>query len=229
MKKDTATVTEALKEAMKLEFINESKGSKGKIASLAEVEYEDLSKITDDLDDLAIKMINNRRAKFGRQPLKRGNWFSPGNRKPGKSSSCNSQAVIKCRHCKKEGHIQMECRTRIKKNAPSLDKNGKPFANQPKVASLEDKPEDKLDKSLFRHLNGFVRSVKWAKKSDCLKLRLRSRNTPTGSPHNSCNLINETSIVYKELINSIIQKLNSSMKKIYKRILVLVDINQCTF
>jgi hypothetical protein len=42
-----------------------------------------------------------------------------------------------------------------------LDKNGKPFANQPKVATTaKDEPNDELDDSFIRHLNGFIRSVK---------------------------------------------------------------------
>ena len=53
---------------------------------------------------------------------------------------------------------------------------------------------------------------------------MRSGSTPTGSPHNSCHSINEMSIVYKELINSTIQKLSASMKKV-KRPHVLVNIN----
>jgi hypothetical protein len=56
--------------------------------------------------------------------------------------------------------MQKECRIRIKKNTPCVDKDGKPFANQPKVASVEDDEYDKLDYLLVRHLNGFVRTVR---------------------------------------------------------------------
>jgi hypothetical protein len=107
MQKDPATLNEAIREAMKLEDINESNGSGGKVASPSELEDKDLAKIVDNLDDLTIKLINSRRAKFGIQPFKRGNQFQP--RKPGKGS--NGQSVIKCRHCNKEGHMQLECRT----------------------------------------------------------------------------------------------------------------------
>jgi hypothetical protein len=41
-----------------------------------------------------------------------------------------------------------------------VNKNGKPFANQSKVAIVEDDPEEELDESLIRNLNGFIRSVK---------------------------------------------------------------------
>jgi hypothetical protein len=62
MQKDPATLNEAIAEAMKLEDINESNSAKGKIACLV-----------DDLDDLTIRLINSRRAKFVKQPFKRGN------------------------------------------------------------------------------------------------------------------------------------------------------------
>ena len=55
--------------------------------------------------------------------------------------------------------MQTECRTRIRKNAPLVDRYGKPMSNPGKVANVEDK-EAELDDDLVRHLNGFVRSVK---------------------------------------------------------------------
>jgi hypothetical protein len=103
-------------------------------------------------------MINSRRAKFGRQAFKQGNHFQSG--KPGKGSNIKEgQFVPKCPHCNKKGHMQLECRTKIKKNAPYMDKDSKSFANQPKVASIEDDEDDQLDESLVRHLNGFIRTV----------------------------------------------------------------------
>jgi hypothetical protein len=73
-----AMLTKAIQEAMSLKLINESNGAQGKISSLAKLEDEDLAKIAEDLDNLTIKMINNRRAKFGRQPFKQGNRFQSG-------------------------------------------------------------------------------------------------------------------------------------------------------
>jgi hypothetical protein len=68
-----AMLTKAIQEAMSLKLINKSNGAKGKIASLTKLEDEDLAEIAEDLDSLLIKMINNRRAEFGRQPFKQGN------------------------------------------------------------------------------------------------------------------------------------------------------------
>ena len=53
---------------------------------------------------------------------------------------------------------------------------------------------------------------------------MRSGSTPTGSPHNSCQSISNMSIVYRELINSTINKLSSSVKR-SKKPTVLVTIN----
>jgi hypothetical protein len=135
MQKNPGTLTEAIRDAMMLELINETYGTKNKIASLAEWDDSDLEAISEDLDDLTIKMINQRRAQYRKKPFKRGNGFSNGNGKSGKRNRGNGKSVIKCRrHCNKEGHMQLECRTRIKKNAPCVNRNGKPLPNQSKVA-----------------------------------------------------------------------------------------------
>ena len=52
--------------------------------------------------------------------------------------------------------MKQECYTRISKNPPCVNRNGKPLANQGKVATVD----AELDASLVRHLNSFVRSVK---------------------------------------------------------------------
>jgi len=90
---------------------------------------------------------------------------------------------------------------------------------------MEDKPEDELDKSLVRHLNCFIRSVKDQK---TCRLRLRFGSTPTRLQIPVVTRWTEMSIVYKELINSTIQKLSSSNKR-SKRPLVLVNINGHAF
>ena len=36
---------------------------------------------------------------------------------------------IKCRYCKKMGHMQKECKSRLRDNAPEVDANGKPYAS----------------------------------------------------------------------------------------------------
>ena len=89
MQKNPGTLAEAIRDAMMLESINENK-----IASLAEWDDSDLEAISEDLDDVTIKMINQQRAQYRRQPFKRGNRFSNGNGKSGKRNSGNGQSVI---------------------------------------------------------------------------------------------------------------------------------------
>jgi hypothetical protein len=116
---------------MKLEVINESNGTKGKIASLIEMEVEDLVTIADDLDDLTIKMINSRRVTSGRQPFKRVNQFSKGKGKSGKPSSSKGQTMIKCRYCDKEGICN---RNAIPESSPSPTKvKWPPWKTNPKM------------------------------------------------------------------------------------------------
>ena len=45
---------------------------------------------------------------------------------------------IKCRYCKKMGHMQKECKSRLRDNAPEVDANTKPytsFSNKPAGSS----------------------------------------------------------------------------------------------
>jgi hypothetical protein len=66
----------------------------------------------------------------------------------GNSSSASTTVV--CRYCKKTGHWQKYCRTRLKDKAPCIDENGKPYPNQPKVDGIESNSIDSLD---FNRIN----------------------------------------------------------------------------
>ncbi len=67
MQKRPATLSEAIQEAMSLELVKKTNGAaKNKIASLTDMDGEDLVEIKD-LDDVTIKVINFKRAKSGRQ------------------------------------------------------------------------------------------------------------------------------------------------------------------
>ncbi len=59
MPKELGTLTKAIRHAMKLELINETNSTKNKIANLTELDDEDLEVISEDLDNLMIKMINH--------------------------------------------------------------------------------------------------------------------------------------------------------------------------
>jgi hypothetical protein len=70
-------------------------------------------------------MINAIRKKNNQTPFKRN----------GNQATASSKVV--CRFCKKIGHWQKYCRTRIRDNKPCIDENGKPYENQPKVTGIE--------------------------------------------------------------------------------------------
>jgi hypothetical protein len=158
-----ANLSEAIKEAMSLELIEKTNGAaKNRIANLAELDDEDLAEI-EDLDDVTIKAINMKRSKFGRQPFRRPRQFAGSQGRGGKGKSSGDKSGLKCRFCNKEGHMQQECYSRINKNAPCIDRYGKPLtgaaSGQTKLASVEDDEDAVLDPNLIRRMNGFVRSV----------------------------------------------------------------------
>lgn len=56
-----------------------------------------------------------------------------------------SSTPVVCRYCKKTGHWQKQCRTRLRDKAPCVDENGKPYTNQPKVDGIEGNGNPELD------------------------------------------------------------------------------------
>jgi hypothetical protein len=163
MQKRPANLSEAIKEAMSLELVEKTNGAaKNKIASLADLDDEDLVEI-EDLDDVTIKAINLKHAKSGRQPFRRPSQFAGSQGRGGKGKSSGDKSTSKCRFCQKEGHMQQECYSRINKNAPCVDRYGKPMTvsalGQVKLASVDDNEDATLDPNLIRPMNGFVRSV----------------------------------------------------------------------
>jgi hypothetical protein len=55
--------------------------------------------------------------------------------------------------------MQQEYFSRINKNAPCVDRNGRPLPGTGKLSTVEDKQGAELDPGLIRHMNGFVRSA----------------------------------------------------------------------
>ncbi len=65
MQKHPATLSDAIQEAISLELVKKTNGTKSKIASLANMDEEELVEF-EDLDDVTIKAINTKRGKSGR-------------------------------------------------------------------------------------------------------------------------------------------------------------------
>jgi hypothetical protein len=77
----------------------------------------------------------------------------------GKGKSSGDKSAVKCCFYKKKGHMQQECYSRINKNAPCVDRNGRPLSGTGKLATVEDDLVAELDPNLIRRMNGFIRSV----------------------------------------------------------------------
>ena len=81
------------------------------------------------LDNEELEVVNAIRFQRGRPPYRKGESFN----KPAAGSGQKKQH-IKCRYCKKLGHMQNECKYRLRHNAPEVDGTGKPytsFSNKP--------------------------------------------------------------------------------------------------
>ena len=79
----------------------------------------------EDLTEEELEAINLIRQRNGKPPLR------------GKPKGGRTKTSIKCRYCKKLGHMQKECRSRIRDGAPLVDGSGKAF----KVQALEEEAD----------------------------------------------------------------------------------------
>ena len=141
-----------------MELVEKTNGTKSKIASLPDMDDKDLVEI-EDVDDVTIKGINMKRAKSGRQPFWQPSQFAVSKGKGCKSKSSGDRSATKCCFCQKEGHMQQECYSRINKNAPCVDRYGKPIAGSARLALVDDDEDAALDPNLIQRMNGFIRSV----------------------------------------------------------------------
>ena len=84
-----------------------------------------------------IKTLRNKQRKPGG---KKASSNKPS--KPNSAAATNNSDYNKCRYCKIEGHLQKNCYSRIKANAPMVDKQGRPF--QSNVAQIGGQPQQSL-------------------------------------------------------------------------------------
>jgi hypothetical protein len=97
-----------------------------------------------ELNKEELEMINAIRKRKNQTPFKRN----------GNGNSASTTVV--CRYCKKTGHWQKQCRTRLRDKAPCVDEHGKPYTQQPKVDGLEGKDGldfNKISMLGLNHLN----------------------------------------------------------------------------
>lgn len=88
----------------------------------------------EDWDDEELAAVNAIRMRKGKPPFRRFQSNNNSGSNPRKTGSAGS---LKCRYCKKMGHMQKECRSRIRDGAPMVDQNGHPFKKVQAVESLD--------------------------------------------------------------------------------------------
>jgi hypothetical protein len=115
--------------AIELEATLNEKRQHLKLAAIEKGEIQEL----DDEEKEAINALRFKRNGGG------GNKFSS-KRQPPKATSSTV-----CRYCKKNGHFQKECRSRIRDKAPMVDANGKPFTRKINPVSSEEPDNQPTD------------------------------------------------------------------------------------
>ena len=132
MEAHKATIRESLKVATDAElFLRDRKkvatvSAVSKTTAAPEEEEEDGEE--EDFNDEEIAAINAIRTHQGKPPFKR--------RFPARKM----RGDLKCRYCKKAGHMQHECRSRIRNNGAMVDASGKPFERKVNATSNQDGP-----------------------------------------------------------------------------------------
>ncbi len=79
-------------------------------------------------------------------PAKEKQWPGPQQR-PGPYQQCQNPNNI-CRYCNKKGHLQKECFSRQRNNAPMVDAKGKAYENN-HVNKVADKPTARQAKAVY--------------------------------------------------------------------------------
>jgi len=116
MEAGKATLQESMTLANELEVIYQDKKRHQVHAVTAESESPSAPP-EDGLNDEDIEAINAIRQRSGRPPFRGG---------PRRFGGTNKKNIV-CRYCKKTGHMQRECRSRLAVNGKMVDANGKPI------------------------------------------------------------------------------------------------------
>ena len=131
MEAHKATIRESLKIATDAELFLRDKKKAATVSAVSKAEAvpeEEEEEGEEDFNDEEIAAINAIRTRQGKPPFKRR---FPARRMKGD---------LKCRYCKKTGHMQRECRSRIRNNGAMVDASGKPFERKVNATSNQDGP-----------------------------------------------------------------------------------------
>ena len=131
MEAHKATIRESLKVATDAELFLKDKKKLATVSAVSKTNpttEEEGEEEDEDFNEEEIAAINAIRTRQGKPPFKR--------RFPAR----RAKGDLKCRYCKKSGHMQRECRSRIRNNGAMVDASGKPFERKVNAASHQDDP-----------------------------------------------------------------------------------------
>jgi hypothetical protein len=141
-----ATFNESVKVARNLETIQNDHKRLNKINAIRnEMEEEKAKEIPwDSLSDDQLAQLAAIR--FGR---------NQGNNRPTQLRNPNTE----CRYCKKKGHLQKDCFSRKRDQAPMVDANGKPYQQNNRVNNVADQPAAAQAAPAAGYEDAFIGSV----------------------------------------------------------------------
>ena len=140
MKTPPATLMEAVKAARHLEKIKQDPKQSTSASNVSAIESESPDQQIEALSSSFKTWLNKRGNSRGRS-RGRGNNNGRGGRtnSNGHNGNGSTTPYNTCRYCKKPGHLQKVCNSRIRAGAPEVDDKGKPYAKY--VHEVEEEEE----------------------------------------------------------------------------------------
>ncbi len=131
MNNPPATLMEAVKAARHLEKIKQDPKSTAAVSAITNNANDDFDPQIEALSTSFKSWLQNKRGASRGRGRGRGNNNNRGSGRGNNNSQRNnnsSNSYNTCRYCKKPGHLQKVCNSRIRAGAPEVDQKGKPYA-----------------------------------------------------------------------------------------------------
>jgi len=117
--------------------------------------------VWDNLSDDQLAQLATIR--FGRNNRYNNNGNNKGNNRNNQSNNSRSTPLrnpnTECRYYKKKGHLQKDCFSRKRDQAPMVDANGKPHQQNNRVNNVADQPAAAQTAPNSGYKDAFIRSV----------------------------------------------------------------------
>jgi len=148
------TLQESMTLANELEVIHQDK-RRGQVHAIIQEEDEGATVNEDDFNEEEIAAINAIRQRYGKPA------FRPGFKRNQGNVNSNNKKTVVCRWCKKTGHMQKECRSRIKANGKMVDANGKPYEKKINAVNDEVQVEIKDSPQVGSIYSASINALNW--------------------------------------------------------------------